>query len=139
MKTCKSTLQTVTDWIKKNQRYWETDGPIFAFAICEKQSNQLIGMIEANTDRTKIPELEQGDANISYMLYPKARGKGYMAHAMSLMLEFLKQKGVKRAIIRVKPENIKSVNVAKRYGFQYERNYLNKDQHKFDTYIRVLS
>ncbi|MFY9814537.1 MAG: GNAT family N-acetyltransferase [Dehalococcoidales bacterium] len=64
-----------------------------------------------------IERIKEGDANISYGLYPAARGKGYAARAVSLMAGFLKAKGLKQAIIRSEPENTGSLKVPKRCGF----------------------
>ena len=87
----KGTLEGVQNWIKRNQQYWDNDGSIFNFAIFD-QKNNLVGMIEANTDYNNLDGIKEGDANISYGLYPFARRKGYMVRAISLMNDFLKSK-----------------------------------------------
>lgn len=78
----KSTLESVQDWIKKNQMYWKQGGPIFAFTIVSDK--KLVGMIEANTEYQKIEGLEKGEANLSYGIYPFARGNGYGTKAVLL-------------------------------------------------------
>ena len=112
----KGTLEGVQNWIKRNQQYWDNDGPVFNFAIFD-QKNNLIGLIEANTDYRNLDGVEEGDANISYGLYPFARRKGYMVRAISLMNDFLKNKKVKRSIIRIDPKNVDSLKVPQRSGF----------------------
>lgn len=112
----KSTLKSVVNWIKKNQDYWKNKGPSFAFAIFDK-SNSLVGMVEANTDHNKIEELQEGDANISYEIFPFARGKGYSSRAVKLIMKFLKSIGVRRAILRISPENKYSLLIPKKCGF----------------------
>lgn len=113
----KSTIDSVRNWIKRNQKFWEKDGPIFNFSIRIIESNELIGMIEANIDSKNVEGIKDGDANISYSLYPKARGKGFMIRAVNLIQKFLKEKDVKRAVIRVDPENKNSLKVPLRCGF----------------------
>ena len=115
----KSTLEGVQDWIKKNQQYWENDGPIFNFAIVNAD-NKLVGMIEANSSYEEIEGLQKGDVNISYGLYPSARGKGYASRAVDLMISFLRQKGFQRAVIRVDPNNKDSLKVPQRTGFSHQ-------------------
>jgi RimJ/RimL family protein N-acetyltransferase len=95
----KSTLEGVRNWISKNQKYWEIDGSIFNFAIVVE--DKLVGMVEANTDSESLEGVDDGDANISYGLYPSARGKGYTTKAINLLIGFLKDRDIKRAVIRV--------------------------------------
>ena len=114
----KGTLEGVRNWILKNQKYWQEDGPVFNFAIFARDNNQLVGMVEANTDYHTLKGIEPGDANVSYGIYPFARGKGYVISAVNLITNFLKTKGIKRAIIRVNPNNETSLKVPLRCGFQ---------------------
>src|SRR3989344_93161 len=93
----KGNLEGVQNWIKKNKEQWENNGNIFNFAITDKD-NKLLGMVEANSNFKELDGLIEGDANISYGLYPDARGKGYTTEAINLILDFLKSKGFNRAI-----------------------------------------
>lgn len=133
----KSTLETVQKWIKENQEYWQASGTKFNFAIESNEENKLVGMVEANTDSSSIEGLQDGDANISYSLYPEARGKGYVTHAVALVADFLKEKGLKRAVIRVNPQNEASFNVPKRSGFQ-EIGAINTKEGKLTIFIKEL-
>jgi RimJ/RimL family protein N-acetyltransferase len=112
-----STMDTVRNFILKSQQYWENDGPIYTFAIFGAKSGQQVGMVESNSNPAHIKELAEGEVNISYNIYPFARGKGYATRAVGLMLTFLKEKGYKTAVLRVNPENQKSLGVAGRAGF----------------------
>jgi RimJ/RimL family protein N-acetyltransferase len=134
----KGTLEGARAWIEKNQKYWEEDGPVFNFAIWNKNSNKLVGMVEANTDPGRIEGIQEGDANISYGLYPEARSKGYTLKAVDLMINFLKSKGIKRAVIRVNPENEASVKVAERLGFEGAGQIKTKNGEVLDVYIKRL-
>ncbi len=114
----KSTIETVRNWIQRNLEYWQQDGPIFTFAIVEAKTHALIGMVEANTEDERVEGIQKGEANISYGLYPVARGKGYASRAINLMLGFLQRKGLQAAIIRVDPGNVDSLKIPLRCGFQ---------------------
>lgn len=133
----KSTLEDVKNWITKNQNYWENDGPIFNFAVVAE--DKLVGMIEANTDYESLEGVEVGDANISYGLYPPSRGKGYTTKAMNLLVGFLKDKGVKRAVIRVDPGNIDSLKVPERLGFNKTEIITTKDGETLQIFVKNLT
>lgn len=113
----KSTIDSVRDWIKRNQESWEKGGPVFNFSIRTMENDELIGMIEANTDTKSVEGIKEGDANISYGLYPKGRGKGFAVRALNILLDFLREKKLKRAVIRTSPENISSLKIPVRCGF----------------------
>ena len=65
--------------------------------------------------------------NISYGIYPEARGKGYAVEAVKLLMQFLKKLGHKRTIIRVNPQNVASLSVPRKLGFE-ELNDESKDE-----------
>lgn len=112
-----STLETVREWITRNQKSWESGGPVFSLALFDARSGQQVGMVESNSNPAQITGLEAGEVNISYNIYPAARGKGYATKAVNLFLLFLKEKGYQTALIRVNPENAESLAVADRAGF----------------------
>lgn len=112
----RSTLATVTAWIELNRRSWESGGPVRCFGICEAITDQLVGMVEANL---AAPGFRAGVANISYGIYPAARGKGYATRAVLLVADYLAEKtdaGV--AVIQVHIENEASAAVPVRAGFR---------------------
>ena len=121
----KSTLKNVQDFIERNQKYWEEGGPVYNFAIWSE--NKLLGMVEASIDAEKIEKLAAGDANISYAIYPEGRGRGYATRAVNLMTKFLREKGLKKATIRVFPKNNNSLGVPVRCGFGLESSIKTKE------------
>lgn len=134
----KSTIESVKKWIAENKEYWSHGiGPVYNFAIENNENGELLGMVEASTD-VAIEGIGEGDANISYVLYPSARGKGYVQKAVALLLDFLKNKGMTRAVIRVKPENIDSVKIPMRLDFQKIDNLTTKDGEVFDMFAKDL-
>lgn len=134
-----STLEGVKNWILRNQKYWEEEGPIFNFAITDKHNKTLLGMVEANSNYSDLEGLEKDDVNISYGLYPHARGKGYAIAAVLLMVDFLKEKGFRRAVIRVNPENKNSLQVPKRCGFSEHREIITKNGDTLKVFIKKLN
>lgn len=113
----KSTLESVRMSIERNQEHWKNGGPVLNLAIFDEE-NRLVGMVEANEDFERIEGLEKGEANIAYGLYPHARGKGYATRAVLLLVNWLKGRGIRRAVVRVTPENEASRRVALRCGFK---------------------
>ncbi len=132
-----STEKSVNAWIAKNEEYWRNDGPIYNFAIVDND-RQPIGMVEANTDSDKLDGLEIGDANISYALYPKARGKGYTSRAIKLLEQFLIERGLIRSVIRVNPDNKASLKVPERLNYYDNGQIITRDGDKLRIYIKNL-
>lgn len=133
----KGTLEVVKNWIKRNKEYWKNDGPIFNFAITDK-NNKILGMVEANSNFKELDGVDEGDVNISYGLYPDARGKGYATEAVKLILDFLKNKGFKKAVIRINPENENSIQVPLRCGFLENGEITTKDNEKVLIFKKEL-
>ena len=133
----KGTLQGVQKWIQKNQEYWINDGPVYNFGIFDNE-NQLVGMVEANTDYQSVEGINAGNANISYGLFPKERGEGYVTRAVDLISKFLTSKGIKHAIIRVDPNNISSLKVPERCGFTQERTITSKEGKQLIIFSKKL-
>jgi RimJ/RimL family protein N-acetyltransferase len=135
----KSTLESVQKWIEENTGSWRRGGgPLYNFAVEDAETRKLIGMVEASTD-TSIAGIKEGDANISYALYPDARGKGYVTKAVTLLLDFLKSRGIKRAVIRVDLKNTASANVPARLGFTKIEGIIQTEEgHSLSMFIKEL-
>ena len=133
----KSTEESVHNWILKNQEHWKNDGPIYNFAIRDAEG-QIVGMVDANTDHEHLEGVYEGDANISYAVYPLARGKGYGSKAISLLESFLAEKGIKRSVIRVSPENSPSLAVPVRLGYEDKGQITSKDGDELRVFVREL-
>jgi len=132
----KSTIETVKNWIKKNQEYWQNNGPIFNLAIWT--DNKLIGMIEANTDKEGVEGMKDGQANISYGIYSKYRGMGYAKKAVNLLVEFLKSKNIKQALIRINQDNVNSLRIPIACGFKQEAEIKSKDGNTLKVFVKDL-
>lgn len=133
----KSTLDRVKKWINKNQKLWENGGPVYNFAVEDKEG-RLMGMVEANVDYRSFETYEEGDTNVTYGLYPFARRKGYASRAVMLLINFLKNKGLKRAIIRINPENENSQKVPIRCGFVKTGKIRTKKGEDFLIFVKNL-
>jgi RimJ/RimL family protein N-acetyltransferase len=111
-----SSEESVLRWIESSADNWSLDGPRFAFAI-QTSAGELVGMIEINVDYSHFAGLEFGDANVSYGLYPSYRGRGLATAAVLKARDFMISKGVRRAVIRIEPENVSSIRLAERCGY----------------------
>jgi len=96
-------------------------------------------MVDANTDHENLDGVDEGDANISYAVYPQARGKGYGSKAIGLLETFLAAKGIKRSVIRVSPENGPSLAVPVRLGYQDKGQITSKDGDELRVFVKELS
>ena len=77
-----STPEKVLEWIEANQMSWANGGPIYNFGVVEVATDELVGMVEANTSAEQMEGVAEGEANISYNIYPRARRQGYATRAV---------------------------------------------------------
>ncbi|WP_094228702.1 GNAT family N-acetyltransferase [Methanolobus psychrotolerans] len=94
---------------------YRTDEPLFAMAICMKDNGEVIGSCG-------FAAMEfSSDTQIYYALEPEFRGKGYATEAVEKMLEYMiLVLDIERVAVFCSPENIASVNLAKRIGMMYQ-------------------
>lgn len=87
----------------------------YSFGIFLNESEELIGdisLVEIMADSTKKWIL-------GYVLDGFHHGKGYMTEAIALVLEFaFKEAGLKRIEAGAKPDNVGSIRVLTKAGFQ---------------------
>jgi RimJ/RimL family protein N-acetyltransferase len=133
-----STLESVTNWIRRNQTYWRAGGPIYTFAIWGQPRNRLVGMVEAHTEGALLDGLAAGETNLSYSLYPEARGHGYAGRAVALVNAFLATLGIQMTVIRVDPRNTPTVKVALRAGFTKTGSIVTTEGTWLDLYRKSL-
>jgi RimJ/RimL family protein N-acetyltransferase len=109
------TLEIVQAFIARNQASFRAGGPIHNFGVRDEATGALAGNCEANL---ALAELDPGEANISYAIWPQFRGHGYAARAVELLCAHLSATtAALTAIIRVEAANVRSVGVARRAGF----------------------
>ena len=94
------TEATVTAMVRGASEARRTGGPRIMLAV-EDQRSTLVGFVESNTDHEGFAGHRPGDANISYGLYPAARGHGYASRAVLLMEKFARANGARQAMIHV--------------------------------------
>ncbi len=111
-----STRENVLAFIERMQRARDEGRALWNFGVWDGWTEQLVGNVEGNAE-SDIDGVGIGEANISYVIFPAWRRRGLAVEAVSLMCEFLRGKGIERAVIRVDPENVASIRVAERTGF----------------------
>jgi RimJ/RimL family protein N-acetyltransferase len=132
-----STEESVLRWIQSNEDNWSRQGPRYVFAI-ETLDGELGGMIEINVDYSHFAGLQPGDANVSYGLYPQYRGRGIATTALHKVRDFMISKDVRRAVIRIEPENIESVRLAERCGYSHTGEATNGVGTKYLVFVNDL-
>jgi RimJ/RimL family protein N-acetyltransferase len=132
----RSTIETVLASIERNRLSWDSAGPVRCLGICLAATGVLIGMVEANL---AAPGFRPRVANISYGLYPEARGQGYATRAVALMLRYLTEDSdADVAAIQVHPENHASARVPVRAGFHFLGERMTPEGDRMMTYARAL-
>ena len=132
-----STEDTVRQWIQSNEENWSNNGPRYAFAI-ETTDGQLAGMIEINVDHARFSGLIPGDANVSYGVHPRFRRQGLGSSAVLLAEDFMRSKGVRRAVVRVEEGNTASINLALRCDYERVGTVINNAGTEFIMFVKSL-
>jgi len=132
-----STIESVRAWIGWNEESWHAGGPIYNFAIVG-EDGKLAGMVEANTDTENMTGLRPGDANVSYNIYPAARGKGHATRAVNLMEHYLAGMGIQRSVLRIDPDNETSLGVPTRLGYHEHDRIPTPDGTTLRMFIKEL-
>ncbi len=132
----RSTMETVLLWIECNRVSHEASGPVRVFGICLTDIGTLVGMVEANMATSFF---RPGVANVTYGLYPDARGHGYATRAVYLAMRYLvDHTDTDVAAIQVHPENVASSRIPERLGFRFLGNRKASESDKMMTYAKSL-
>jgi RimJ/RimL family protein N-acetyltransferase len=132
----RSTMETVLAGIERKRESWESSGPVRSFGICLAAAGTLVGMVEANM---AAPGFHPGVANISYGLYPDARGHGYATRAVDLLMRYLVDKtDTVVAAIQVHPENLASARLPGRLGFRFLGDRVTPEGERMLTWAKSL-
>lgn len=96
-------------------RLWQEDGPLGAWAIIEKDSYRLAGVLEKE-------DTGCGEMSVGYWLAEWARGRGYMTEALKAVRDmvFEDEEGFDTIRLFTFPRNGASAAVARRCGFFYD-------------------
>jgi len=109
-------------WILENRREWATGGPRRHLGICDAGSGVLIGGVEAHLEPPPLGTDRPLRVNVSYAVFPGWRGRGVAARAVELICGWLPEAfGPCVAVLRIAPENARSLRVAAACGFTPQR------------------
>ena len=85
-------------------------------AACIWVRDELVGWVDYDLEHDW---LGPGEVNVGYYLFPGARGKGYASRAVELLLRHLSRNTEHTgATLLIRPENSRSLKLARRLGFQ---------------------
>lgn len=104
----------VKGWVDATMRELAAGGPRLGFAVVA--GTDLVGYVEAQLKgRHDLPE----HVNVSYVIFPAFRRRGYAVRAVQLLVEELARIAPgRRALLVVGPANLASLAVAERCGFR---------------------
>ena len=79
---------------------------------------RLAGYVDCDPDLPDLPG--PNDVNIAYAVHPWARGRGVGAEAVQLMCEYIRRNRIgDRVVARIERENVASVALVTRLGFEH--------------------
>ncbi|MFM7686648.1 MAG: GNAT family N-acetyltransferase [Actinomycetota bacterium] len=97
--------RAITNWAES----WRTSGPVRHWAICDTETGRIAGGVEVR--------LQDHEVNLSYVVFPGFRRRGYATRAAKLALDYATEVlGAATAVIKVLEGNQASLAVAKRLG-----------------------
>lgn len=105
------TLQDSLDFIRWSDEQWERHS--FCFVIFSKKDKKLIGGIALLFD-DNTPDI----ARLGYCFAKDEWGKGYATEACKRIIDLAKESGVRKLVAPVHPDNITSIRVMEKCGFQ---------------------
>lgn len=121
----RSTLAEMAAWADSNGQAWAAHSPVVDLGIIDRASGQLAGCVGIQRN---LDYLQDGEVNLTYLIYPPWRGQGYATRAVVLAMDVAGEPGdVNRFIIRASPDNPASLSVARRAGFNY--SHATDDEH----------
>jgi ribosomal-protein-alanine N-acetyltransferase len=95
---------------------YDSEEPIFAMAIVEKEEGKFVGSCGMAPD-----DLEPGEIQIFYVMLPEYQGRGFASEAAAGLVEYAFSKlGVDRLFASMAAENVASVKVAEKLGMTFE-------------------
>lgn len=100
-------------WVGETQQEWLTGGPRRHLGTFDAATGVLVGGVEAH-----VALAGDGEANVSYAVFPAWRGHGIAARAVGLLCSWLVEvTPVRTAVLRIAPDNAASHGVARAAGF----------------------
>jgi RimJ/RimL family protein N-acetyltransferase len=103
-------IENVVAAIGAWQASWAADGPVRNFGIWETASGALCG-------NTEVRRLAWGRVNLSYLVFPSFRRRGFATQAARLALDYAaSEMGATTATIKVLTWNEASIGVARALG-----------------------
>jgi len=114
------TFEETREWLARQQERYRRDGFGY-FAVLQKPSASLIGqagLIASDIEGKSVTE-------IGYVFDDSVWGNGYATEAARALVEFaFGTLGVDELYCTMRPENLSSVKVAQRLGFEYSGEYI---------------
>lgn len=132
-----STLDGTRRWIAGHAAGWRDEGRARCLAVEEVASARLVGMVEARSDIGPDDGVPVGAVNVSYGLYPFARGRGLATRAVELLLAEIASSGVPCAVIRVDPDNVRSLAVPLRLVFSEVASVVTRHEGRLRVFTRA--
>ena len=113
-------------WLREHLDSYKENNGIEVLAVEMKSTSEFIGYcgLTSNPDIDGVTEIEVG-----YRLVRKCWGNGYASEAASAVRDYtFAELKLPRLVAFIAPGNTRSINVAKKLGMNYEKDWLMEDQ-----------
>lgn len=128
-----ATEQRQREFLLSADRAWQEGAPVLDLGIEELASEELVGTVGIQSG---MSYLCRGQVNITYALYPHARGRGRATRAVLLAMRLAAHRApVAEFVIRVHPDNVASARVAQRAAYVFA-THTDDTEGSLDWYVR---
>jgi RimJ/RimL family protein N-acetyltransferase len=108
-------LAGVEERLARYARDFEEDAD-WVYAVLDADDERLLGVVGVHV------RPGPGEREIGYWLRADCEGQGYMTEAVAALTRAaFERHGARRVVIRCDPRNVRSIAVARRVGYAYER------------------
>ncbi len=121
----KSILQKIELWNTK-----DSDGKYFQmFAMTDNE--KIVGMISLYQHTKSI-------ISIGPEVFENYKGQGYGTQAVNVAIEIAKDNGYKIAVAQIRKNNLASIRLHEKLGFEMDHQYINKRGNEVLFYIKSI-
>jgi RimJ/RimL family protein N-acetyltransferase len=106
----------VDSWLAETVHQWRLGGDGVRLAMVERTSGEIVGSVGL-----RDTDWEAGRSEIGYGVQARRRGRGYATQAVRALGRWaLTDGGMRRVQLRVRLDNVASLRVAEKAGYQRE-------------------
>ncbi len=107
------------------------------WAILEPDSRAMIGHIGFHTppDPPYLKHYAEQAIELGFTVFPDYRSRGFATEAVTALVGWASERGVRRFILSISPDNVASSTIAERLGFKRIGRWQDEEDGAEDVYL----